>query len=43
MRNEFNIIFQKPNEKNQSMLTVNETMLYKDNDYLTNAFLVSIS
>jgi threonine aldolase len=43
MRNEFNIVFQKPNEKNQSLLTVNETMLYQDNDYLTNAFRECIS
>jgi threonine aldolase len=38
MRTEFNIQFQKPNEKNQSLLTVNETMLYQDNEYLVNAF-----
>lgn len=43
MRNEFNIVFQKPNVKNQSMLTVNETMLYTDNDYLSNAFRTCIS
>ena len=43
MREEFNIQFQRPNDLNQSMLTVNETMLYQNNDYLVQAFRDSIS
>ena len=42
MREEFNIQFQRPNDLNQSMLTVNETMLYQDNDFLVRAFRDSI-
>ncbi|HSB93773.1 MAG TPA: aminotransferase class I/II-fold pyridoxal phosphate-dependent enzyme [Flavitalea sp.] len=43
MREEFNIQFQRPNDFHESFLTVNETMLYQDNDFLVKAFGDSIS
>jgi len=43
MREDFNIVFPKPNAMNQSLITANETMLYQDNEYLVNAFRKSIS
>jgi threonine aldolase len=39
---EFNIRIPRPNEKNQTQLTVNETLLYQTADYVINAFKKSM-
>ena len=38
----FNIRIGRFNEKNESFLTVNETLLYQDNNYIINAFKKSV-
>ncbi len=38
LRNDHQVWTGRPNEKNQILLTVNETLLLKENDYLINAF-----
>lgn len=43
LNKEFNIKFPRPNDKNRSQLTVNETILYQSADYVINAFKKSIS
>lgn len=38
LNKEFNIRMPRPNNKNQTQLTVNETLLYQSADYIINAF-----
>jgi threonine aldolase len=38
----FNIRIGRFNDKNESFLTVNETLLYQDNNYIINAFKKSM-
>jgi len=42
LNKEFNIRMPRPNDKNQSQLTVNETLLYRPAEYIINAFSKSI-
>lgn len=42
LNKEFNIRMPRPNNKNQTQLTVNETLLYQPADYIINAFKKSI-
>lgn len=42
LNKEYNIRMPRPNEKNQTLLTVNETLLYQPADYVINAFKKSI-
>jgi len=42
LNKEFNIRMPRPNDKNQTQLAVNETLLYQNADYIINAFKKSI-
>lgn len=42
LNKDFNIRIGRPNDKNHSQLTVNETLLYQNADYVINAFKKSI-
>jgi len=42
LNKEFNIRMPRPNDKNQTQLTVNETLLYQPADYIINAFKKSM-
>lgn len=42
LNKEFNIRMPRPNNKNQTQLTVNETLLYQSADYIINAFKKSM-
>jgi threonine aldolase len=42
LNKDFNIRMPRPNDKNQTQLTVNETLLYQDVTYIINAFKKSI-
>ena len=38
MKNNFKILVAPPNENNRALITVNETLLYRNDDYMVNAF-----
>jgi threonine aldolase len=43
LSSKYNIKIPRPNNENQSLLTVNETLLYQSADYIINAFKESVS
>ncbi|MFT3822383.1 MAG: aminotransferase class I/II-fold pyridoxal phosphate-dependent enzyme [Chitinophagaceae bacterium] len=43
LRTNFNIVMPRPNDNNQTLLTVNETLLYQPSEYVINAFKKSIT
>ena len=43
MKDNFKILVAPPNENNRALITVNETLLYRNDDYMVNAFKSSIA
>ena len=43
MKDNFKILVAPPNENNRALITVNETLLYRNDDYMVNAFKSNIA